>query len=448
MAARLFEAARRQIAALLGVLAAGDELQPLSLEVALRALELVACDLGRLLALLELPQHLVELTALIVEVGDAAGQTVEALAEVVVLIEREIEAQLPIASVQITEAPRLGGLTANDAQPPLGLLELLADADQVEVAAFELAGGLDLAGLELGDARGFLEDDAAVRRVGGEHGVDAALLDRRVGVRAYAGVHEELFDVAEPAFLAVDQVLAAAVAVEAPGDVHLLAVHAEDAVRGRIVGVRGDLGVVERQGHGGRPQGLAGRRAGEDDVDHRVAAQALGGSLPEDPLDGIDHVGLAAAVGPDDADNRRLEPELGRVCKGLEAGERDLVEPHPAVTSCRPLVRSMNRLRSPGGARRQWRVSSRLGSGGLTLVGGRPSQVVHRGTVASRRPLGLSSGAGAGNAPCRSPPDPAAGLSGMSSGVENSGRSGMVRCSCRTMAARMRSCSALKSALM
>ena len=53
-----------------------------------------------------------------------------------------------------------------------------------------------------------------------EH-VDLALLDDAVGLRAQAGAGEQVADVAEPAGMAVDQVLALAAAVDAAGDVDL-----------------------------------------------------------------------------------------------------------------------------------------------------------------------------------------------------------------------------------
>ena len=56
-----------------------------------------------------------------------------------------------------------------------------------------------------------------------------------------------------------------------------------------------------------RPTGLRGRRAVEDHVLHGVAAQVLGGGLAQHPAHGVDDVGLAAAVGADDADEMARE---------------------------------------------------------------------------------------------------------------------------------------------
>ena len=55
-----------------------------------------------------------------------------------------------------------------------------------------------------------------------------------------------------------------------------------------------------------RPGGSR-RRAREDDVFHLSAAQGFGSLLPHHPRQGIDHVGLARAVGADDRGDARLE---------------------------------------------------------------------------------------------------------------------------------------------
>ena len=90
--------------------------------------------------------------------------------------------------------------------------------------------------------------------------------------------------------LAVDLVLAGAVAEHPPGDRDLGVVD-----RQRVVGVvdrQGDLGPAQRGPAGG---------AGEDDVFHLAAAQRLGALLAEHPGDRVDDVALARAVRPDDA---------------------------------------------------------------------------------------------------------------------------------------------------
>ena len=56
------------------------------------------------------------------------------------------------------------------------------------------------------------------------------------------------------------------------------------------------------------------------------AAHLLGRGLAHHPLQRLDQVRLAAAVGADDAGHAGLDGELRRIDEGLEAGEPELVE--------------------------------------------------------------------------------------------------------------------------
>jgi hypothetical protein len=93
-------------------------------------------------------------------------------------------------------------------------------------------------------------------------------------------------------------------------------------------GVSADHWVLERQRDARHAHGLAPGGAGEDDVDHLRAAEALAGALAEDPLDRVNDVALAAAVGADDRGHRFGEGELGAVGEALEAVEREFGEAH------------------------------------------------------------------------------------------------------------------------
>jgi hypothetical protein len=341
--ARFGEVPLGQLAPLLGVLAGGDQLQLVLLPLAERLLQVVPLDVGGLLGILELGQLGGELVPAGLEGLGGRRQPGQLLAQLVVRLERDGRPQLAEPPFELTVSPGLGGLALDDLEPSLGAGQLLADADEVDLRPLELPLRLDLPRLEAGDARRLLEDRPPLDGVGGQHAVHAALLDDRVGVGADAGVEEQLLDVLEPALPAVDQVLAAAVAVQAPGDVDRLGVVVQQTPR-RLVRLGGVLdGVVEGQRDRRRPDGLPGSRAGEDDVHHRVAAKALGGALPEHPLDRVDDVRLAAAVGADDARDRGVELELGGIRERFEARDGDLSKPHAALTSCRASAHSLGR---------------------------------------------------------------------------------------------------------
>ena len=157
---------------------------------------------------------------------------------------------------------------------------------------------------------------------------DLALLDDRVGLRAEAGVHEQLVDVAQATDPAVHQVLALAVAVEPAGH------HALGAAVGAVAVEAGDLEV-----HLGHLQRLAARAAVEDHVLHRRAPQALRALLAEHPVDRVGDVALAAAVRAHDARHAALEGHLLPVAEALEADDLHRVQTHRAqdrTPLCRP----------------------------------------------------------------------------------------------------------------
>ena len=117
--------------------------------------------------------------------------------------------------------------------------------------------------------------------------------------------------------VAVDRVLGPAVAEHGPRDRDLGVVDRQRAV-----------GVVDGEEHLGPAERRAAGGAGEDDVLHLAAAQALRALLAHDPGDGVDDVGLAGAVGSDDAGDARLEAQRRRRREGLEAAQGQALEVH------------------------------------------------------------------------------------------------------------------------
>ena len=202
------------------------------------------------------------------------------------------------------------GLNLDTAELLFDFVEDELGLGEVLVGFFEFAEGFFFALLEAGDAGGFFEDFAAVLGVGFEKRGHAALLDERVGVHANTGVQEEFADVLETGDLVVDEVFTGGIAIEATGDFDAFAVNGQFAV---LIG--------EGQGDFGHAHGFTGARAVEDDIEHGVAAEGFGGHFAEDPFDGVDDVGFAAAVGADDAGDAVVEDEFGVVGEGFEAGE-------------------------------------------------------------------------------------------------------------------------------
>lgn len=86
----------------------------------------------------------------------------------------------------------------------------------------------------------------------------------------------------------------------------------------RIDGEQAGRIVVGQRGLSELARFAAGRTV-EDDVDHVLAAETLGGLVAENPLERIDDIALAAAVGADNAGNALGEVEPGAVGEALKA---------------------------------------------------------------------------------------------------------------------------------
>ena len=296
------------------------------------------------------------LAALARHCRELAGQSVEPLPKLVVLVEHEREAVGGQLIVEQLELASLLSLPSHDSQASLGVVQLRARALEVALGPLELALGFNAALAVFGDARRLFEDDPSFLRRGEQHAVDLALLDDRVRIGADARVHEQLADIAHPRTLAVDEVRALAVAVELPLDLDLVGLdrkHPASTRRTRALrrgvghepgvmfglvsiiefdlnglGVRVDDRVLETQRHACHAGRRSSGRAREDHVDHFFAAEALARALAEHPLDRIDDVALAAAVGPDDAGHSVVEVELRPIGKRLESLHRELRKPH------------------------------------------------------------------------------------------------------------------------
>ena len=116
----------------------------------------------------------------------------------------------------------------------------------------------------------------------------------------------------------------AVVALDAPDDLdHVGIVEGGGRGAGAVVEHQHDFGVVAR-----RPRS----RAREDDVVHAGGAHLLVGVLAHHPAQGFHEVRLAAAVRSHHARQARLDGEVGRLDKTLEADEAQPVEFHgPSV---------------------------------------------------------------------------------------------------------------------
>jgi hypothetical protein len=161
------------------------------------------------------------------------------------------------------------------------LADDVGEALAILLGALEPPQRLRAPGAESRDPGRFLEDRTAILAGGHEERVDTPLFDDAVGLGGRSGAAEQVADVAETADLPVDEILALAAAVDAAADLHLVRLDRQEA--GAVVEDEERFGGVER---------LSGDGAGEDHVGHFAAAEAAHRLLAEDPLDGVDDVGL------------------------------------------------------------------------------------------------------------------------------------------------------------
>ena len=177
----------------------------------------------------------------------------------------------------------------------------------------------------VGDARRFFDVAAQFFGFGFDDAADHALFDDGVAARAHAGALQEFDDVAPPHAFVVDAVLGLAVAADFACDDELGVVSKRTA--------RAAIAVVEMQGNARHARCPPIRRAGKDDVSHRLAAQLFGGGFTQYPAHGVTDVGFAAAVRTDNAGNGGVYRKGGVISKGFESGEADGGEAHGGLLS-------------------------------------------------------------------------------------------------------------------
>ena len=239
--------------------------------------------------------------------------------------------------LEFLEAPGARRLPLERIHLPRDFLQDVVDAVQVLLGAFELEFRQPFAGLELGDAGGLFDDRTAIERTRAEDLPDAALLDDGVVLGAEAGSEKDILDVAKPAELAVDQVLALSRPEKLARDGELggpavgRSVHAVCAVgpvgRHSRPGLEMSLGVQEGEAHRRHARRFAVARPVEDHVLHAAAPQRLRRALTQHPTDRVADVRLAAAVGAyDGGDAAAVERQFLAVAERLEPDQLDLLQ--------------------------------------------------------------------------------------------------------------------------
>ena len=134
----------------------------------------------------------------------------------------------------------------------------------------------------LENPRSLLDEAPALLRRRGQNRVELTLADNDMHLPADAGVREQLLHVEQATHSPVDRVFRPAAGEHGSGQGHLGVLDRQQAV-----------GIVDREQDLCPAQRRTSSRAGEDDVVHPTAAQALGPLFAHDPGQRVDHIGLA-----------------------------------------------------------------------------------------------------------------------------------------------------------
>src|SRR5439155_25945902 len=235
---------------------------------------------------------------------------------------REIElgnpcAQLGDLAAQLLCALGCGRLQRQWPQPlPHLLLEIVCTLD-LRRDPGELQLGPVPPRLEASESGRLLDQRAPLLRLRRKDRLDLALPDDRVHALAETEVGEQLHEV-EPAHGGpVDEVLALAAAMEPPRDRELRVVGRPRAVL--VVEEELDLAAVGR---------AAVTAACKEDVVGLLRPELARAERACGPADRVGHVRFARTVRPDDHADARLEANLDRIGKRLEAAELDRAEMH------------------------------------------------------------------------------------------------------------------------
>lgn len=308
---------RQLVPGLLRALQPGREAAHLLLQQRFALERLPQLGLGRVLAFLER--------------GLVGDLRLERLPEAYQVVGEEAEPGVAQVGLDDGGAAGDGGLPPERLELAPEFVGQVLDPGEVRPHRVQFPQRLLLALAVLEDAGRLLDERAAAHRIGVQDGVELPLSDDHVHLAADAGVGQEFLDVEEPAGVAVDLVLAAAVAEHDPRDGDL-----------GVLDGQCPVGVVDGQRHLGTAQRRAAGGAGEDDVLHLPAAQRLGPLLAHHPAQGVHDVGLARAVGAHDAGDARLEAQRGRRGERFEPAQGQGLEVHAAGLYLSGRSHSMN----------------------------------------------------------------------------------------------------------
>ncbi|MNU92533.1 hypothetical protein D3C71_824520 [compost metagenome] len=177
--------------------------------------------------------------------------------------------------------------------------------------------------MQAGDAGRLFQKLAAGLRFGVDELADTPLPHHGGRARAGGGISKQKLHVLGARLLAIDAVDRAVFALDAARHLNFIGI-----VEG---GRRGTVGIVEIEADFGGVAGRAVAGTGENDIIHAGCAHVFVGVFAHHPTKRLHQIGLAAAVGTDNAGQARLDDEFGGFDEGLETDDAELVKLHAAM---------------------------------------------------------------------------------------------------------------------
>ena len=210
---------------------------------------------------------------------------------------------------------------------PLQVLDMFLDLVDQVMQTFEVfpsaqnpALGFPPSFLVFRNARRFFEEHPQFLGASFDQPGYHALLDDGVTARPQPGAEENGRDVLSPAARVVEVIDRGAIARHDPanGDFGIVG----------VLPAHPAIGIVKNQFDRGITNRFASAGPVKDDIRHRIAAQVLGRTFPHHPAYRIDHIGLAAAIRPNNSSQISRKNDGDRVHERLKTRQLDFAESH------------------------------------------------------------------------------------------------------------------------
>ena len=233
-----------------------------------------------------------------------------------------IDARLRIAQRDLNAfgATRNTSLAPQRTKLAMNLVQQIVKPRQIGLGIRQFAQGTFLALAVLENAGSLFDEGPMPARIRTQNGVKSPLPYDHMHLLAEARVRQQLLNVEQTTRRAVDRIFRTTVTEDRTADRHLGVIDVEHMIR-----------IVDRERHLRTPERRPTRRAREDHVLHRRAAQILRALLPHDPGQCVDDIRLAGAVRAHDRRDSRLEAQGGGGGERFEPPQGQFFEVHGAA---------------------------------------------------------------------------------------------------------------------